>query len=61
MIGGLQAMNFHERVQRTKNRGIDMFVRATYSNELEGDHVFDKRKKVDERWRALTGSDSDCW
>ena len=42
------------KLKRQTVRGYDVFVRTNFTDELEGDSVFARRKLLDGKWKALS-------
>ena len=43
-----------KQLKRQTVRGYDVFVRTNFTDELEGDSVFARRKLLDGKWKALS-------
>jgi hypothetical protein len=59
----LKALAFDSRMQKRPQRGYDAFVSQNYHAGIDAgsDHVFDKRKSLDDDWRALSTEEKDVY
>ena len=48
-------MDFDQHMKKTPTRGYDVFIRNNYSDNLEGETPFKKRKVLDTTWNGLSG------